>query len=175
MFSLIPTKVSKNWIKFTQYFDFWKDFATQGKAQFDYLIRKECISHFYDYFLDKKSPLGIYANKQHSIGNKYVNPNFAPLLETANYLLMQLCTNDPSRLSLNDTKIMSIEFFYKMMSEQNHKLVCMLIPTLCHENLKISVKVAFVLIRGIYTTNFDTIQPYLDVTHCFLTINDSHK
>ena len=115
MFSMIPTLVSKNWIKFTQYFEFWKHFATQGPVQFEYLIQKGCISHFYDYFLEKKSQLGIYANKKHAIGSKYASPNFAPLLETANYLIMQLCSIDHTRLTLNDRKIMSFEFFNKMI------------------------------------------------------------
>jgi ubiquitin carboxyl-terminal hydrolase 34 len=175
MFSLIPTTVSKNWIKFTQYFEFWKQFATTGIPQFDYLIRKECISHFYDYFLEKKSPLGIYANKKHVIGSKYASPNFAPLLETANYLIMKLCSTDPSRLTTNDRKIMSFEFFNKMITENNQKLACCLVGTLCKDSLPLSEKVAFVLIRGIFSSNYDTIQPYLDVVSAFVLIDDRFK
>ena len=51
MFSLIPNIVSKNWIKFTQYFEFWKGFEALGAVQFDFMVRKEVISHFLDYFL----------------------------------------------------------------------------------------------------------------------------
>lgn len=175
MFAMIPTTVSKNWIKFTQYFEFWKQFATAGPAQFDYLISKECISHFYDYFLEKKSPLGIYANKKHAIGSKYASPNFAPLLETANYLIMQVCTIDPARLTVNDRKIMSFEFFNKMIVENNQKLACCLITSLCKDSLPLSEKVAFVLTRGIFNTNYATVEPYLEVVKAFVLIEDPYQ
>lgn len=175
LFALIPTTVSKNWIKFTQYFEFWKQLATSGPAPFDYMIRKECISHFYDYFLEKKSPLGIYANKKHAIGSKYASPNFAPLLETANYLIMQICSIDPSRLTANDRKIMSFDFFNKMITENNQKLACCLVTSLCKDSLSLSEKVAYVLIRGYFNTNYATIEPYLEVTSAFILIQDAYK
>ena len=44
------------------------------------------LIHFIDYFLDKKSPLGIYSNKKYSYGSKYINPNFSGLLKVVQYL-----------------------------------------------------------------------------------------
>jgi hypothetical protein len=75
LFSLIPTSVSKNWIKFTQYFELWKGFAEQGQVQFDYMIKK--------------------SNKKHTIGSKYANPNFAPLLKTVSILVDRLMKTCP--------------------------------------------------------------------------------
>ena len=45
------------------------------------------IKHFLDYFLDKKSPLQIYANKPHQIGSKYASPNFSMLLKAVANLI----------------------------------------------------------------------------------------
>lgn len=51
------------------------------------MVKKQMIKHFLDYFLDKKSPLGIYANKPNQIGSKYASPNFAMLLKVSIYLI----------------------------------------------------------------------------------------
>ena len=119
--------------------------------------------------------MGIYANKKHAIGSKYASPNFAPLLETANYLIMQLCSIDPTKLTANDRKIMSFEFFNKMILENNQKLACCLVKSLCKDSLPLSEKVAFVLIRGIFNTNYATVEPYLEVVNAFVLIDDAYK
>lgn len=66
------------------------------------------ISHFLDYFLDKKSPLGIYSKKKHEIGNKSssINPNFASLLDTVSNLVGVAMSSVPMRLTENDNKIL---------------------------------------------------------------------
>ena len=77
------------------------------------------ISHFLDYFLDKKSPLGIYSKKKHEIGNKSssINPNFTSLLDTVSNLVGVAMAATPMRLTENDNKIlMSFEFLDKMFS-----------------------------------------------------------
>ena len=58
-----------------------------GPTAVKYMLRKEIIKHFLDYFLDKKSPLQIYANKPHLIGSKYANPNFSMLLKAVTHLI----------------------------------------------------------------------------------------
>ena len=45
------------------------------------MSRKNFLSHFIDYFLDKKSPLQIYKNRP-AIGSTYASPNFTMLLKT---------------------------------------------------------------------------------------------
>lgn len=50
-------------------------------------MRREFIKHFIDYFLDKKSPLQIYAKKANQIGSSYASPNFSMLLKTVSYLI----------------------------------------------------------------------------------------
>lgn len=86
LFSLIPTTVSRCWTKFNQYFEFWYEFSRKSQVTAGYMIRKEFLKHFIDYFLDKKSPLKIYINRP-TIGSQYANPNFTMLLKTIESLL----------------------------------------------------------------------------------------
>lgn len=64
LFSLLPTTVSKCWTKFNEYFEFWYELSKRGPSLILYMQRKEVVKHFMDYFLDKKSPLKIYAKKR---------------------------------------------------------------------------------------------------------------
>jgi hypothetical protein len=59
------------------------------------------ISHFLDYFLDKKSPLGIYSKKKYELGNKSssINPNFTSLLDTVSNLVGVAMSLNPMKLS----------------------------------------------------------------------------
>lgn len=55
-----------------------------------YMVNRDIIKHFMDYFLDTKSPLKIYATKrEHPIGSSYANPNFSMLLKCVFSLLQQ--------------------------------------------------------------------------------------
>lgn len=63
-----------------------------------YMIRKEILKHFLDYYLDKKSPLKIYENKP-QIGSKYANPNFTMLLKTVTSLISSMLTSSEYKLS----------------------------------------------------------------------------
>jgi len=53
----MPTEVPKNWLKFKQYFEFWRDFAHSGEAQLEFLYKKEFIAVLIDFYLEKKSPV----------------------------------------------------------------------------------------------------------------------
>lgn len=64
LLSLLPSIVSKCWIKFGQYFEFWYELSNKGEILVEYMIKREIIKHFMDYFLDTKSPLKIYAQKR---------------------------------------------------------------------------------------------------------------
>ena len=82
-------------------------------------MRKQMISHLLDFFLDKKSPLGIYSNKKHELGNKSSNtyPNFSSLLDTVSNLVEIAMKSTPIRLTSDDSKIlMNFDFLDKMFS-----------------------------------------------------------
>lgn len=87
MLNLIPTTVTKCWTKFNQYFEFWY-LVSKIKVFAKYLVDREVLKHFADYFLDKKSPLKIYATKKvQEIGSSYANPDFSMLLRCVSQIL----------------------------------------------------------------------------------------
>jgi hypothetical protein len=82
MIAIMPTHVAKNWTKFQQFFEFWRDFAYSGEAQMTYLYRKEFIAVLIDFYLEKASPLQNFSEKKHQMGNRYAEPAFNPLVQT---------------------------------------------------------------------------------------------
>ena len=82
MISIMPTEVAKNWTKFQQYFEFWRDFAYSGEPQISFLFQRQFIAVLIDFFLEKKSPVPELSEKKHSMGNRYVEPAFDPLIQT---------------------------------------------------------------------------------------------
>lgn len=90
MFSQLTTTVAKQWQKFSQWFEFWKHLATFSPSCLNYLFRKEAISNFIDFQLEKKSPLKIHADKKYTLGNRYTQPSFSSMFELIGYLLGQV-------------------------------------------------------------------------------------
>ena len=121
LFDLLPTTVSKCWTKFSQYFEFWYEFACRGEVQMKYMLRKEMVKHFMDYFLDTKSPLKIYATKrQHTIGSSYTSPNFSMLLKCVSTLLQRSMYKEKEvKLSPEEEMLlMSCESLEKLISDK---------------------------------------------------------
>lgn len=71
--------------------------------------------------------------------------------------------------------MMSFEFYYKMITENNGKYTCSLISSLCKGSLPLSEKVAVVLLRGIYNSSYNNAQPFLDAVSAFVQINDEYR
>ena len=46
---------------------------------------------------------------------------------------------------------------------------------ICPNNLHASEKIAIVLLRGLSKSNFENVQPYLDVVHEYILIEDEHQ
>lgn len=88
LLSLLPTMVTKCWTKFSQYFEFWYELTQKDSKIIRYLLNREVIKHFMDYFMDTKSPLKIYCHKKaNQIGSSYASPNFSFLLKCISVLL----------------------------------------------------------------------------------------
>ena len=88
LLGIMPVDVAKSWTKFGQYFEFWRDFAFSGTPQVSYLFQKQMIAYLIDFFLEKKSPLGNEISEhKNSMGNRYTNPEFDPLIQTIAILL----------------------------------------------------------------------------------------
>ena len=83
LLNIMPVEVAKAWTKFGQYFEFWRDFAQAGTAQVRYLYQKQMIAFLIDFYLEKKSPLGNEISEhKNSMGNRYANPEYDPLIQT---------------------------------------------------------------------------------------------
>lgn len=83
LLSIMPVDCAKSWTKIKEYFEFWRDFSFAGTPQINYLYQRQMISLLIDFFLEKKSPLGNEISEhKHSMGNRTINPDFDPLLQT---------------------------------------------------------------------------------------------
>ena len=86
--SILPIDAAKNWTKFGQFLEFWRDFALAGTPQVSYLYQKQMIAYLIDFYLEKKSPLGNEISEhKHSMGNRYTNPEFDALIQTIAILI----------------------------------------------------------------------------------------
>lgn len=138
------------------------------------MVRKEVIKHFTDYFLDKKSPLKIYLNRP-AIGSSYANPNFGMLLKTIEsliefYLVHRIPLSPEERVIL-----INFNFIEKLVHDGYETIAAKIVHIICPDNLHASEKIAVVLLRGLSKSNFENVQPYLDVLHEFVLIPDQHQ
>lgn len=174
LFSLIPTTVSRCWTKFNQYFEFWYEFSRKSQVTAGYMIRKEFLKHFIDYFLDKKSPLKIYINRP-TIGSQYANPNFTMLLKTIESLLEFDLHNKIDLSNEEKIIILNFNFIEKLIHETYESIASKIVKIICPNNLHASEKIAIVLVKGLSKSNYENVQPYLDVLHEFVLIEDEHQ
>lgn len=73
--------MAKNWVRFEQYFLFWREFANGGEVQMKFLLHKKVLTYFLDFMLEGQSPIKLQQDKKFSMGNPYYQPNFAILFE----------------------------------------------------------------------------------------------
>jgi hypothetical protein len=138
------------------------------------MIRKEFLKHFIDYFLDKKSPLKIYINRP-TIGSQYANPNFTMLLKTIESLLEFDLHNKIDLSNEEKIIILNFNFIEKLIHETYESIASKIVKIICPNNLHASEKIAIVLVKGLSKSNYENVQPYLDVLHEFVLIEDEHQ
>lgn len=122
LLNIMPIDVAKSWTKFGQYFEFWRDFAYAGTPQVRYLYQKQMISLLIDFFLEKKSPLGNEISEhKHSMGNRYTNPEFDPLIQTIAILIRRSKPNNNASGKLPNTVLQNLEVlsFVKILLSNN--------------------------------------------------------
>ena len=71
--------------------------------------------------------------------------------------------------------LMSCESIEKLIGDKYEFIATNLVKEVCPGNLQASEKVAFVLLKGLTKSNYDNIQPYLEVLHEFVLIEDEHQ
>jgi len=186
----MPTEVAKNWLKFQHFFEFWRDFAAAGEQQIAYLYKKEFVAILIDFYLGNKSPVPELSEKKHSIGNRYVDPEFNPLIQTLARLIerarVQTRSGTPPLtsaarrglptydLSQNDMKcLLASDFYDKTLKEKyDFQSFGLIVQHLCFENEEFSCSVAEMVLRGINRVNFDESRPYLECMSYFVSIAD---
>jgi len=63
----------------------------------------------------------------------------------------------------------------KLIADNYETIAAVLVQKVCRKNLAASEKVLVVLLKGLCKATFDNVQPYLDVIHEFMLIDDEHQ
>ena len=116
----------------------------------------------------------IYKDRP-TIGSSYANPNFGMLLKTIEsviefYLAHKIELSKEERVIL-----MNFNFVEKLIHDGYESIAAKIVKIICPNNLHASEKIAIVLMKGISKANYENIQPYLDVLHEFVLIDDEHQ
>jgi hypothetical protein len=138
------------------------------------MVNRRFLQHFIDYFLDKKSPLKIYVNRP-VIGSTYANPNFTMLLKTIESLLEFYLYNKIELSRDEKTILINFNFIEKLIHENYESIACKIVRIICPGNLYASEKIAVVLLKGLSKSNYENVQPYLDVVHEYILLDDQHQ
>lgn len=104
LLDLMKDQVPKNWVRFDQYFQFWRDFAEGGHVQVEFLLRRNILTQFLDFMLEGNSPLKLQ-EKRIVMGNPYYQPNFASLFEVC-LKLITYCRSQGKPLTQDDLIMM---------------------------------------------------------------------
>lgn len=119
MLDQLTIGVAKHWQKFSQWFEFWKQVAMLSSRCLDYLFRKNTISSFLDFQLEKKSPLKIRPDKKYTLGNRYTQPNFFALFDLVTFLVERAGAEE-RKLSHDDLLILTEHSFLdRIISDKN--------------------------------------------------------
>lgn len=156
----------------------------------NFLYQHEFIAVLIDFYLEKKSPLINYSEKKHSMGNRYVEPDFNGLLQTVAQMVQR--ANIPTQsgnlpfsslarqgfstfpLTENDYKCLTCrEFYEKTLKDKHHpQALGVIIQQFAFENEMFSYSIADMILRGVNRTSFDDCKPYLEAMVYFLNIVD---
>ena len=71
--------------------------------------------------------------------------------------------------------MINFNFIEKLIHDSYEAIAAKIVRIICPNNLNASEKIAIVLLKGISKANFENVQPYLDVVHEFILIEDEHQ
>lgn len=176
---LIPQDLTKHSVKFEQ---FWQLFAYLSESPYlaMYILQKDAIAVFIDFFLGGSSPLAKSVDKKESIGNRMWTPNFKYLV-TCIANLMDYVWNKHTQgfyeLSENDMKCIKDREFYDKAIKNNYDLVGIgkIIKFFAVEDLEFSMMIAEILVKGINEVDIDEVQVFYTVMEDFFGVEDFLK
>ena len=148
------------------------------------------ISILIDFYLEKRSPLINFSEKKHSMGDRYVEPDFQGVIQIIANMVQRAYIPSKSgtipfsslarqsystfQLSDNDNICLNCRDFYdKTLKDKcNPQALGIIIQQLGFENEGYSYSIADILLRGINKTSFDESRPYLETMTYFLNTID---
>ena len=71
LLNLLYTEVAKNWMKFQQYFEFFRELASNSESFLEFVVNRDVPAMFLDLYLERKSPVAGFPEKKHTLGNRY--------------------------------------------------------------------------------------------------------
>lgn len=189
--AIMPNEVAQAWLKMGQYFEFWRDFANSGEAQVNYLYKREFIAVLIDFYLEKRSPLKDFSEKKHSIGNRFADPEYKPLVQTIAILVRRAKTQTKDQpptsvayqglktydISENDSSCLFCpEFYIKTMQIKDKfdpQAYGVIIQHLSFDNFQYSNSLCNIILQGMSkATTSDEYKPYIESITALLNIQD---
>jgi len=155
-----------------------------------FLFSQQFIAILGDFYLEKNSPLVGFSEKKHSMGNRYVEPDFNALLQTIAHMVqraqIQTQTNTIPFSSLgrqgyplyplseNDWKVLTFRDFYEktMKGKYNSQAIGVIIQQLGFENEVFCYHITDIILKGVNKASFDDSKSYLEAMVYFLNILD---
>ena len=155
-----------------------------------FLYQKEFIAVLIDFYLEKRSPIPYFSEKKHSLGNRYVEPEFNSLIQTVAIMVRRsrITTKTGSlpptsmadkgvptyELSENDVKcVMCSAFYEKTLKEKyDYTSTGTIIKHFCFENDALTYNLANIILNGINRCGSDDIQSYLEAMSYLFSLND---
>jgi ubiquitin carboxyl-terminal hydrolase 34 len=151
---LLKDQVPKNWVRFDQYFQFWRDLVDGGEVQLQFLQRRKVVTLFLDFMLEGNSPVKI-SEKKHTMGNPYYQPNFSTLFEVCLKFIKRCQTNPDEEFKLSyvdRVMLFSSRLIEKLLrSIKKQPLIAHYFVQMCFEDQLYSEIVCSCVLRSINT------------------------
>lgn len=156
----------------------------------NYLYQKGFITVLIDFYLGPNSPVPEFSEKKHTMGNRYTEPEFNPLIQTvANMVKRSRVTTKTGappytslarqgypvyELSANDMKCLFCSDFYEKTLREKYDPQSFghIIQHFSFENEGFSQTLAEIILKGLNKANYDDVKPYLEAMSYFISLND---
>ena len=171
LLAAIPQEIGGHCRCFQQFWKLFRDFALTGEAQSVFLLNSGVISIFIDFYLAEKSQL-LHQEERTGMGTEV----WAPLIHTL-AVVSQYCSTVTGVRSYDlsdlDKKCLFDSRFYKkaLVSIKNDKYLSMIIEHFCKEDLKLSEKIAKLLLETLKDRHTGE---NLAIISAFLRVDDSY-
>ncbi len=195
LINAVNNDLAQNWPRFEQYFAVLRDLLKRGGDNMAVFMNdKRVIAVLIDFYLGADSPLHAKGDKVSSMGNRFKNPKFQPLVTLVCTLALRgnLTFAQPAYpkihtawklpkvlYDLNEEEkkcLMSREFVMKTLAEGHATPeFAELIAVFCYESKKYSKMLAKSLLKAINEDPTIDMIPYFTVLRSMLTINDVYQ